>query len=157
MIPENFIYFSLNLTQNSIERLENYILQNKTIQGIIQKREKTIKKYLHHCTLLHKEGNYPSSVQLKTYLYLALKEIFEKEIGKIWKIKVIGWGWNNKALALLVDKNILDLPRCEGHKYHITVCTFNGGRPVESNNISVWDMFKTPIEVDCILVENTLK
>lgn len=110
MIPEDFIYFSLVLTQGSIERLENVILQNKTIQGIIQRKQVT-GKFLHHCTLLHKEGSYPSSIQLKTYLYLALKEIFEKEIGKFWKIKVIGWGWNNKALALLVDKNSLDLPK----------------------------------------------
>lgn len=38
MIPEDFIYFSLNLTQSSIERLENYILQNKIIQEIIQRK-----------------------------------------------------------------------------------------------------------------------
>jgi hypothetical protein len=57
----------------------------------------------------------------------------------------------------LVDEKNIELPRLINHKYHITVCTFNGGRPVESNNISVWDMFETPIEVNCFLTEITIK
>lgn len=156
MIPENFIYFSLNLTRNSIERLENCILQNKIIQEIIQKKQVT-RKFLHHCTVFHKNDNNPSSEEFKEIFYNKIKEEFEKEVGKIYKIKVIGWGWNNRALALLVDEESIDLPRLINHKYHITVCTFNGGRPVESNNISVWDIFDKPIKVDCILVENISK
>lgn len=156
MIPENFIYFSLNLTQNSIERLENYILQNKIIQEIIQRKQIT-GKFLHHCTIFHKKDNHPSSEEFKEIFYNKIKKEFEKEVGKIYKIKVIGWGWNNRALALLVGEESIDLPRLINHKYHITVYTFNGGRPVESNNILVWDMFDKPIEVDCTLVENISK
>lgn len=155
MIPEDFIYFSLVLTQSSVERLENVILQDKIMQDIIQKKEVT-KKYLHHCTVFHKEDKYPMNEQIRELLYNSIKKAFEEEVGKIWKIKVIGWGWNNKALALLVDKNSLELPICNGHKYHITVCTFDNGKPFESNNIAGWTLFK-PIEVDCTLTETTIK
>ena len=158
MIPENFIYFSLVLTQDSVERLENVILQNKTIQGIIQRKQVT-GKFLHHCTLFYKNSClYNQSVLTAEEIYNKIKEEFEREVGKIYKIKIIGWGWNNRALALLVgEKSIEQFPRLINYKYHITVCTFNGGRPVESNNISVWDMFETPIEVNCILTETILK
>lgn len=156
MIPENFIYFSLVLTESSVNKLSDFISKNYTIQEIIKKKEVT-GKFLHHCTIFHKNDKHPSNEELKEIFYNKIKEEFEKEVGKIYKIKIIGWGWNNRALALLVDEKSIDLPRLINHKYHITVCTFNGGRPIESNNISVWDMFDEPIEVNCILVENTLK
>lgn len=152
MIPENFIYFSLNLTQNSIEKLKRMLFKNQTIQAII-KTNRVTGEYLHHCTLFHKNQE---GLENKNFYYELLKYI-KDEINSIYKIKIIGWGWNNKALALLVDKESINLPRLINHKYHITVCTFNGGRPVESNNISVWDMFKTPIEVNCILTETIIK
>lgn len=157
MIPEDFIYFSLNLTDSSINKLSDFISKHYTIQEVIKRREVT-GNFLHHCTLFYKNSClYNQSVLTAEEIYNKIKEEFEKEVGKIYKIKIIGWGWNNRALALLVDGKSIDLPRLMNHKYHITVCTFNGGRPVESNNISVWDMFDEPIEVNCILVKNTLK
>lgn len=156
MIPVDFNYFSLVLTESSVNKLSDFVSKNFTIQEVIKRKEVT-GTFLHHCTIFHKDDKHPSSEEFKEMFYNKIKKYFEEEIDKIYKIKIIGWGWNNRALALLIDEKSIDLPRLINHKYHITVCTFNGGRPVESNNISVWDMFDEPIEVNCILVENTLK
>lgn len=160
MIPENFIYFSLVLNTISETNLRIFLSKNQEIQDIIQRRGLSNTNFIHnlHCTLFYKNSClYNQSVFIAEEIYKKIKEEFEKEVSKIYKIKIIGWGWNNKALALLVDEKSIEFPRLMNHKYHITVCTFNGGRPVESNNISVWDMFDKPIEVDCVLIENTLK
>lgn len=156
MIPENFIYFSLNLTDSSINKLSDFISKYYIIQEVIKGKEVT-GNFLHHCTIFHKNDKYPSNEELKEIFYNKIKEEFEKEVDKIYKIKIIGWGYNNKALALLVNEKSIELPRLISHKYHITVCTFNGNKPVESNYISVWDIFDEPIEVDCVLFENILK
>lgn len=34
---------------------------------------------------------------------------------------------------------------------HITICTFNGGKPVESNNITEWYPFNEPVEIETML------
>lgn len=48
-------------------------------------------------------------------------------------VEVNGIGFSNKAIAFRVT--IPDLP-CA--KPHITICTINGGKPVDSNGICEW-------------------
>lgn len=48
---------------------------------------------------------------------------------------VNGIGFSNKAIAFRVT--IPDLP-CANAKPHITICTINGGKPVDSNGICEW-------------------
>lgn len=45
-------------------------------------------------------------------------------------VEVNGIGFSNKAIAFRVT--IPDLP-CANAKPHITICTINGGKPVDSN------------------------
>lgn len=157
MIPENFIYFSFNLTDSSYKKLEDIIFSNKIIQEILSKK-KIIKKYLHHCTLFYKNSClYNQSILSAEDIYNCIEDKFENEIGKVYKIKIVGWGWSNKALALLVDEKSIEVPILENHKYHITVYTFDNAKPVESNNIKNWHLFEDSIEIDCILSKTILK
>lgn len=48
---------------------------------------------------------------------------------------VEGIGFSNKAIAFRVT--IPDLP-CANAKPHITICTINEGKPVDSNGIATW-------------------
>ena len=158
MIPENFIYFSLVLNTISETNLRIFLSNNEDIQDIIQKRGLVNVNFIHnlHCTLFHKNHKF-SNEKIKEEFYKTFKKNFEQEKGKLYSIRVVGWGYNNHTLALLIEKNSIDLPRLENHIYHITVCTFENGKPYESNYILNWRIFKNPFEVDCILVENTLK
>jgi hypothetical protein len=61
-----------------------------------------------------------------------------------FKIKVIGIGTSDKAMAFKV--NIFPLVSVNKTP-HITICTFNGGKPVDSNNITEWKDIK-PIIVE---------
>lgn len=157
MIPEDFIYFSLNLTDSSINKLSDFISKHYTIQEVIKRKEVT-GNFLHHCTLFYKNSCiYNQSVFTAEEIYNTIENEFEKDKNKIYNIRIIGWGWNNRALALLVDKRSIKLPKFINHNYHITICTFNNAKPFESNSISVWDIFSEPIEVECILTKNSIK
>lgn len=160
MIPENFIYFSLILNTISETNLRIFLSKNQEIQDIIQRRGLSNTNFIHnlHCTLFYRNSClYNQSVLTAEEIYNKIEEEFEKEVDKIYKIKIIGWGWNNRALALLVDEKSINLPRLINHKYHITVYTFNNAKPVESNNIKSWNLFEDFIEIDCILSKTISK
>ena len=79
-----------------------------------------------HCTLLHKsqlEGN----EKLQSYL--------ESNLGKPISIKLVAVGVSDKAMAFKVEgvDNI-----CANEVPHITIATFRGGNPVDSNRIMNW-------------------
>ena len=79
-----------------------------------------------HCTLLHKsqlEGN----EKLQSYL--------ESNLGKPISIKLVAVGVSDKAMAFKVEgvDNI-----CANEVPHITIATFRGGNPVDSNRIINW-------------------
>ena len=79
-----------------------------------------------HCTLLHKsqlEGN----EKLQQYL--------ESNLGKPISIKLVAVGVSDKAMAFKVEgvDNI-----CANEVPHITIATFRGGNPVDSNRIINW-------------------
>ena len=79
-----------------------------------------------HCTLLHKsqlEGN----EKLQSYL--------ESNLGKPISIKLVAIGVSDKAMAFKVEgvDNI-----CANEVPHITIATFRGGNPVDSNRIINW-------------------
>ena len=79
-----------------------------------------------HCTLLHKsqlEGN----EKLQSYL--------ESNLGKPISIKLVAVGVSDKAMAFKVEgvDNI-----CANEVPHITIATFRGGNPVDSNKIINW-------------------
>ena len=82
--------------------------------------------FIDHCTLLHKsqlEGN----EELQSYL--------ESNLGKSISIKLEVVGISDKAMAFGVGgvDNI-----CANEVPHITIATFRGGNPVDSNKITNW-------------------
>ena len=82
--------------------------------------------FIDHCTLLHKsqlEGN----EELQSYL--------ESNLGKSISIKLEAIGISDKAMAFRVGEvdNI-----CANEVPHITIATFRGGNPVDSNRIINW-------------------
>lgn len=82
--------------------------------------------FIDHCTLLHKsqlEGN----EELQSYL--------ESNLGKCISIKLEVIGISDKAMAFGVGgvDNI-----CANEVPHITIATFRGGNPVDSNKITNW-------------------
>ena len=82
--------------------------------------------FIDHCTLLHKsqlEGN----EKLQSYL--------ESNLGKPISIKLVAVGVSDKAMAFKVEgvDNI-----CANEVPHITIATFRGGNPVDSNRIINW-------------------
>ena len=82
--------------------------------------------FIDHCTLLHKsqlEGN----EELQSYL--------ESNLGKSISIKLEVIGISDKAMAFGVGgvDNI-----CANEVPYITIATFRGGNPVDSNKITNW-------------------
>lgn len=118
----NYQYFGLFLNEHNRNELMKIIFANPIIANLVLQRGSTL--YLDHCTLLHRNQND--------------KEIYDslvKKIDESWMVEVNGIGFSNKAIAFRVT--IPDLP-CANAKPHITICTINGGKPVDSNGICEW-------------------
>lgn len=82
--------------------------------------------FIDHCTLLHK-SQLDSNENLQSYL--------ESSLGKSMSIKLVAVGISDKAMAFKVEEvdNI-----CANEVPHITIATFRGGNPVDSNKITNW-------------------
>ena len=90
--------------------------------------------FIDHCTLLHKsqlEGN----EKLQSYL--------ESNLGKPISIKLVAIGVSDKAMAFKVEgvDNI-----CANEVPHITIATFRGGNPVDSNRIINWRCIEPTVD-----------
>ena len=79
-----------------------------------------------HCTLLHK-SQLKGNEELQSYL--------ESNLGKSISIRLVAVGISDKAMAFKVEgvDNI-----CANKVPHITIATFRGGNPVDSNRIINW-------------------
>lgn len=122
----NYQYFGLFLNDKDRNTLMSIIINNPIISDLVFQRGSTI--YLDHCTLLHKSQDN--------------KEIFDNlmdhyKFRNLCRLIVEGIGISNKAIAFRVS---LGDPRfmCANGKPHITICTINGGKPVDSNEIVNW-------------------
>lgn len=133
---EQFNYYGLFLDQMEKERVLKHIFSN--YYEIIKRRNSDfITMYLDHCTLLH---NSQCNEKVKSFCDIHKNEKFNITITDI--------GFSNKAIALKID---LDSIPCANKTPHITIATFEEGKPVDSNNIKYW----TPIEP--ITITTTLK
>lgn len=118
----DYQYFGLFLNEHNRNELIKIILANPIVTNLVLQKGSTL--YLDHCTLLHRN-------QHDEEVYNDLME----HINRSWIIKVVGIGISNKAIAFKV--NVLELP-CANVNPHITICTINGGKPVDSNSICEW-------------------
>jgi hypothetical protein len=69
-------------------------------------------------------------------------------VGEKLQIVINGIGISNKAMAFRVDKKSV---YCVNDIPHITIATFNNGKPVDSNNIEYW------VSIKPIIITTTLK
>lgn len=119
----NFHYFGLFLSTNTKNVLMNGLTDNIDYNIALGVADRI---FIDHCTLLHKsqlEGN----EELQSYL--------ESNLGKFISIKLEAIGISDKAMAFRVGGvgNI-----CANEVPHITIATFRGGNPVDSNRIINW-------------------
>lgn len=135
---KNFEYYGLFLTEESKAKLKAWLI-NSNYQSEILKSEK---EYLDHCTMLHKsqrgEDTYLIEEDLKFMLTVQVKNM---------RLEIDGIGVSDKAMAFRCN---LSEELCANKVPHITICTFNGGKPVDSNNITEWKDIK-PIIVEAKL------
>lgn len=135
---KEFEYYGLFLTEESKTKLKNWLI-NSNYQPEILRSEK---EYLDHCTMLHKsqrgEDTYLIEEDLKFMLAVQVKNM---------RLEIDGIGVSDKALAFRCN---LSEELCANKVPHITICTFNGGKPVDSNNITEWKDIK-PIIVEAKL------
>ena len=119
----NFHYFGLFLSTDTKNMLIDTLTDNKDYNIALGVADRI---FIDHCTLLHKsqlEGN----EELQSYL--------ESNLEKSISIKLEAIGISDKAMAFRVGgvDNI-----CANEVPHITIATFRGGNPVDSNKITNW-------------------
>jgi hypothetical protein len=135
---KNFEYYGLFLTEESKAKLKAWLIDSNYRPEIL----KSEKEYLDHCTMLHKsqrgEDTYLIEEDLKFMLSVQVKNM---------RLEIDGIGVSDKALAFRCN---LSEELCANKVPHITICTFNGGKPVDSNNITEWKDIK-PIIVEAKL------
>lgn len=132
----NFQYFGLFLDEETKKGLLDVFLtylEDNSIKCLLDK------SYIDHCTLLHVSQLHDNQV---FYDYLNTR------VGEKFSIVINGIGISNKAAAFKVaDYSVV----CANKIPHITVATFNGGKPVDSNNITEWK------DIEPIIIKTTLK
>lgn len=134
---DNFHYFGLFLDANTKNKLMNILTDNIDYNIALNVADKI---FIDHCTLLHVSQLHGNS------------EVFNdlnNRLGENIQIKIEGIGISDKAMAfrVILPKNIYSINK----NPHITICTFNGGKPVESNNITKWFLLEEPIQVKTTL------
>lgn len=134
---DNFHYFGLFLDTNTKNKLMNILTDNIDYNIALNVADKI---FIDHCTLLH-----VSQLNGNSEVFNDLNN----RLGENIQIKIEGIGISDKAMAFKValPKNVYSINKTP----HITICTFNGGKPVESNNITKWSLLEEPIQVKTTL------
>lgn len=119
----NFHYFGLFLDTDTKNRLMDILTDNIDYNIALNIADKI---FIDHCTLLHVSQLHGNS---EIYNYL------KGYVGEKFQIVINGVGISDKAMAFRVDEKsvvcVNDIP-------HITIATFRGGKPVDSNEITNW-------------------
>lgn len=135
---KDFHYFGLFLEDKAKVKLLgiflNFLYENNN--SLILNDDSII---LDHCTLLHVSQLHDNQV---FYDYLNTR------VGETFSIVINGIGISDKAVAFRVNKR--SVVSCNSIP-HITIATFNGGKPVDSNNITEWK------DIEPIIIKTTLK
>lgn len=127
---KDFEYIGLFLTPSSRKALL------KTVPELVGQRI-----FLDHCTLLHRS-------KMDNPMAEAVLRAFENNEGNTFNISITHVGWNSKAVAFRCHPSWLP---CTNKNPHITIATFEGGKPVDSNSITTW------LELKTIIVQATLE
>ena len=135
-MKNNFNYYGLFFNIDVRDKIIDFVVN--AMPGL-----DTTKAKLHcnHCTLLYKT-QYWNNRDLYNTLNVLCHDSNE------YFITIDGIGWNDKALALRVKdvKNI-----CANNTPHITILTFDNGKPFDSNKITKWVDIKEPFVIKTYL------
>lgn len=152
-------YYGLFLTEESKTKLVDFILSDKYPKELFTPAQcmgENAKAYLDHCTLLHKSHlNNDDTVFLNRAIKARLDYLLENNIVEA-NVMITAIGISEKAMAFRVvilnnSSGIYDYEICANEIPHITICTFNGGKPVDSNMITDWHDLDEPIIIKTIL------
>lgn len=146
----DFNYYGLFLIEESKTILEDHIRSCKYHEILEELYDSADHKYMDHVTLLHH-----TQAEWKE-----LRGELNKRIGKFFNVTIKAIGFNNKALAFMVslpsvykyieDEGLVEMGLCANDIPHITIATYDDGKPVDSNTITEWKYIK-PITVLSIL------
>lgn len=132
---KDFQYYGLFLSTDTKNILMDTLTDNIDYNIALDVADRI---FIDHCTLLHKsqlEGN----EDLRVYL--------ESNLGKSVSIRLVAVGISDKAMAFKVG-GVDDI--CANKVPHITISTFKGGKPVDSNKITNWTYIE-PVIVNTVL------
>ena len=158
---EKWQYYGLFLTKDSRIKLLDFLRSDNkcpiqvTFAIYYIMLSKINRVYLDHCTLLHIAQYDKDSLTdnlIKSRLDLALKDNRVKA-----NLNIPHIGISNKVAAFKVSLQDSEFDMCSltllcANKIpHITICTFNDGKPVDSNYITKWYDLDEPIEIETTL------
>lgn len=130
-------YYAIVLTEESKSKLLELCKNN----GVCFRMFKYIEKvYCDHCTIMHNSNHNPY-----------VKEYLDTQLGKEFTMEVVAIGYDDKALAAELSRGWYITQLCTNDIPHITIGTFEGGKPVNSNFINFWRGLETPIILKGIL------
>lgn len=143
----DWIYYGLFLTNKSRENLIKYLKSDNVPEEVAKiLKDNNVKLIIDHCTLLH-ISQIKDNIKLSSYL----NELYKHSGNYFIPIGITAIGYSDKAVAF---KCILPLFKemniCANKIPHITICTLNDGKPVDSNNITNW------IKIDFIYVYSNI-
>lgn len=133
---KDFQYFGLFLDTDTKNRLMDILTDDIDFNISLGVADRIL---IDHCTLLHKSQLHGMS---ELYSYL------ESRLSNTVKIQLVAVGTSDKAMAFKVKLPIPCI--CVNDIPHITIATFRGGKPVDSNNITHWRAIE-PIEIMSVL------
>lgn len=133
MEKRDWNYFGLFLGQLTKERLRKFLIESEYGE-LFQNAER---EYIDHCTLLH-----------ISRMDNDIKSFCERNIGERFVIQLNSIGVSEKTMAFGVK--LVGIP-CNNSMPHITICTFKGGKPVDSNKITDWHKLDKPFLVSVTL------
>lgn len=113
----DWIYMGIFLDDDSKDYLKKYYSLPKDWKG-----------YYDHMTIVFNDG---------TELSKIVKEINDKHIGKRCTIRVVAIGISEKAIAVKVELPLGIV--CANKIPHITLGVAPGCKPVDSNDITIWN------------------
>lgn len=145
-------YYGLFIDKETHDKLIDVLVDYHWI-GTLNDSEK---EYLDHCTLLHiSHLKNDDTISLNRLIKARLDYLLKNNIVEA-NVMITAIGISEKAMAFRVvilnnSSGIYDYEICANEIPHITICTFNGGKPVDSNMITDWHDLDEPVIIKTIL------
>lgn len=130
-------YYAIVLTEESKKQLMQLCCTNERFAYLY---EETSKVYCDHCTIMHNSKHNPY-----------VKEYLDTQLGKEFTMEVVAIGYSLNAIAARLSRGWYITQMCTNDIPHITIGTFEGGKPVDSNFINFWKGLEQPIILKGVL------